>query len=109
MFLGKTQLLVELDSWAVAGVHEGGDRDIGVEAKSRLQQSAAPALLAMAMINTEVTNLDPLGPWPRHQNSYGAVWTASCKDQPIHLRNRLVPALEERERSSNRQGLGQVE
>ena len=109
MFLDKTELLIKLDSREIPGVHEGGDRDSGVSLHSRLQQSAAPALLPIAMVDSEVTNLDPLAPWPRHQNPDGSVWTASCEDQPLHERNRLVPALDERERSSNRQGLGQVE
>lgn len=47
MFLDKTKLLIKLDSREIPGIHEGGDRDIGVEVKSRLQQAAAPALSAI--------------------------------------------------------------
>lgn len=68
MFLGKTQLLVELDSWAVAGVHEGGDRDSSVSPHSRFKQSAAPALSSIAGVDSQIADLDAFSCWPGHEN-----------------------------------------
>ncbi len=93
MFLDKTELLIKLDSREVSGIHEGGDRDTSVSLHDRFKQAAAPALSAIAGGDSQIADLDAFSCRPGHKNPDRPLWTASCEDQPMHERNRLVPAL----------------